>query len=573
MQRFARLYAELDATTSTSKKVDALERYFRDAPARDAAWAVYFLAGNKPRQIVPVRLLARIATEAAGIPDWLFDESYQAVGDLAETIAHLVPERSPSESGELRGGVAPLLDTQAVGDLAETIAHLVPERSPGPSSTDLPLADWIETRLLALRGADEAEVRARMSAYWGELDANGRLVFNKLITGAFRVGVSRLLVQRAIAAVANVEPRIVAERLAGEWTPTPERYLALVAPEAPEARRGQPYPFFLAHPLQGVPEALGPVDDWVAEWKWDGIRAQVLRRDGAVFIWSRGEELVTERFPEIARAAARLPDGTALDGELMAWRDGAPLPFATLQTRIGRRKLTPKALEDAPVAFLAFDLIEVEATDIRDRPLEVRRSALAPVVAYANNPALRVSPIVGAADWATLATMRRESRMRGVEGLMLKRRDSPYGVGRTRGDWWKWKVDPYSVDAVLVYAQRGHGRRASLYTDYTFAVRDGDALVPFAKAYSGLTDAEMREVDAFIRRNTVEKFGPVRAVRPELVFEIGFEGIQRSPRHKSGIAVRFPRMLRMRRDKRIEEADTLERLHALIDGGAKDATG
>jgi DNA ligase-1 len=301
----------------------------------------------------------------------------------------------------------------------------------------------------------------------------------------------------------------------------------------------------------------------MAEWKWDGIRGQLVRREGETFIWSRGEELVTDRFPEIAQAGAKLPDGTVLDGEILAWQGDAALPFARLQTRIGRKRLTPKVLAEAPVVFLAYDLLEVEATDIRDRALEVRRPALAAIVQYVADPALRLSPVVSAPSWDTLASLREQSRQRGVEGLMLKRRDSPYGVGRTRGDWWKWKVDPYSVDAVLVYAQRGHGRRASLYTDYTFAVWDGDALVPFAKAYSGLTDEEIRAVDGFIRKNTTEKFGPVRSVKPELVFEIGFEGIQRSPRHKSGIAVRFPRMLRMRTDKRIDEADRLEALREL----------
>jgi DNA ligase-1 len=301
----------------------------------------------------------------------------------------------------------------------------------------------------------------------------------------------------------------------------------------------------------------------MAEWKWDGIRGQLIRRGQQTFLWSRGEELVTERFPEIARAGARLPEGTVIDGEILAWSGDGVLPFARLQRRIGRKQLTAKVLADAPVAMLAYDLLELEATDIRDRPLDVRRQALATVVSYAADAALRLSPVVSASTWAVLADLRAQSRGRGVEGLMLKRRESPYGVGRTRGDWWKWKIDPYSIDAVLVYAQRGHGRRASLYTDYTFAVWDGDALVPFAKAYSGLTDEEIREVDGFVRRNTVEKFGPVRSVRPELVFEIGFEGIQRSPRHKSGIAVRFPRMLRMRRDKPAAEADRLERLRAL----------
>jgi DNA ligase-1 len=525
LQAFARLYAELDATTSTRTKVESLERYFRTAAPRDAAWALYFLAGNKPRQIVPVRLLARLAIEQAGIPEWLFDESYQAVGDLAETIAHVLPD--------------------------------------GAATDDASLAEWVEERLLPLRGADEAEVRAKLPGWWASLDANGRLVMNKLITGAFRVGVSKLLVQRGVANAAGLAPRVIAERMAGEWQPTPERYLALVSADNVAAHLGQPYPFFLAHPLQEPPATLGEVSDWLAEWKWDGIRGQLIRRAAQTFVWSRGEELVTERFPEIAAAGAKLPDGTVLDGEILAWSGDAVLPFARLQKRIGRKQLTAKVLAEAPVVFLAYDLLEAEATDIRDRPLELRREALAAFVRYADHPALRLSPAVSAGGWETLALLREQSRGRGVEGLMLKRRESPYGVGRTRGDWWKWKIDPYSVDAVLVYAQRGHGRRASLYTDYTFAVWDGDALVPFAKAYSGLTDEEIREVDAFIRRNTLEKFGPVRSVKPELVFEIGFEGIQRSPRHKSGIAVRFPRMLRMRTDKRAAQADRLDTLRGL----------
>ncbi len=533
MQAFARLYAELDATTSTRTKVEALERYFRAADPRDAAWAVWFLCGNKPRQIVPVRLLARLAVEEAGIPDWLFDESYQAVGDLAETIAHVLPD--------------------------------------GAGADEATLADWVEERLLPLRGADEGTVRAALPEWWRGLDGNGRLVLNKLITGAFRVGVSKLLVQRALAAIAGIEPKVMAERMAGEWQPTAERYAALITAAAGTGQRGQPYPFFLAHPLQEPPATLGDPADWIAEWKWDGIRGQLVRRDGETFVWSRGEELVTERFPEIALAGAKLPEGTVLDGEILAWQGDAPLAFARLQTRIGRRKLTARALADAPAAFLAYDLLEVESTDIRDRPLDLRRSALAAVVQYAADPALRVSPAVSAASWDTLAGLRAQSRGRGVEGLMLKRRASPYGIGRTRGDWWKWKVEPYSVDAVLVYAQRGHGRRASLYTDYTFAVWDGDALVPFAKAYSGLSDAEIREVDGYIRHNTLEKFGPVRSVKPELVFEIGFEGVQRSPRHKSGLAVRFPRMLRMRRDKRVEEADRIEALRALADSAESGA--
>ena len=530
MKRFSALYAALDSTTSTRAKLDALKLYFAAAEPADAAWAVYFLAGNKPKQMVPVRVLQRLAIDLAAIPDWLFDECYQAVGDLAETIAHLLP--------------------------------------PGTGESALSLTRWVEERLLPLRGLDEATVRERLPGYWNELDANGRLVCNKLVTGAFRVGVSRQLVTRALAEVAGLDASVVAERMAGEWQPTVAGYQALIGAAATAPAAGQPYPFFLAHPLQEAPESLGNVAEWLAEWKWDGIRAQLVRRAGQTFVWSRGEELLTERFPEVAGIGAKLADGTVLDGEILAWKEQSPLPFAKLQQRIGRKTLTAKVLADAPVAFLAYDLLEIEATDIRNRALEDRRRALVYVAQTAADPRLRLSPAVGADTWNELTRLRSQSRGRGVEGLMLKRRDSPYGVGRPRGDWWKWKVDPYSVDAVLVYAQRGHGRRASLYTDYTFAVWNEGALVPFAKAYSGLTDAEIRDVDDYIRRNTLETFGPVRSVTPKLVMEIGFEGIQRSPRHKSGVAVRFPRILRLRHDKPIGEADTLSRLQALIEAAA-----
>jgi DNA ligase-1 len=526
---FARLYAALDATTATRGKLEALARYLATANPADAAWAVYFLSGGKPRQLVPTRVLRALAVEHAKIPDWLFEESYQAVGDLAETIAHLLPETG--------------------------------------SGTEVPFAEWVESRLLALRGVDEAGVRERVVAWWMELDTLERFVFNKLVTGSFRVGVSKQLVVRALAEAFGLDAKRVAERLAGSWTPSAGAFLSLVAKEGEARATGAPYPFFLAHPLQDAPETLGERDAWQAEWKWDGVRAQLVRRGGEVFLWSRGEELVTERFPEIAAAARALPEGTVLDGEILPWREGetAPLGFATLQVRLNRKSVSAKLLAEAPVAFLAYDVLERDGQDVRARPVAERRESLESLLAAHARWPITLSPVVDATSWAALADARSEARARNVEGLMLKRRASAYGVGRTRGDWWKWKIDPMSVDAVLVYAQRGHGRRASVYTDYTFAVWDGDALVPFAKAYSGLTDAEFRQVDAFIRRNTFEKFGPVRSVKPELVFEIGFEGIQSSTRHKSGIAVRFPRMLRWRTDKRPEEADGLDALRALLE--------
>jgi DNA ligase-1 len=556
MRRFAALYAALDATTSTKDKLDALSAYFAAAEPEDAAWASYFLAGGKPRQSVPTRVLTELARERAGLPEWLFDESYQAVGDLAETIAHILP--------------------------------------PALRESELGLAQWIEERVLTLRGADPAELRERLTGYWDELNWSERFLLTKLIGGGFRVGVARQLVVRALAEVAGVDHKRIAQRMVG-WTdsrqpPGAARYLRLIAPEssgddanenAPhESDLGLPYPFFLAHPLQADPATLGAPSEWVIEWKWDGIRAQLVKRGGRVWLWSRGEDLITERFPELASLGAALADGTVIDGEILAWEPGAPapLPFARLQPRITRKTLGKKVLADSPAAFLAYDLLEADGRDLRTTPLVDRRARLDTLAAsLAETLAvdlLRVSPQVSASDWNALATLREESRARGVEGLMLKGRDSMYGVGRTKasGTWWKWKVEPYAIDAVLLYAQRGHGRRASLYTDFTFAVWDEAdgvrTLVPFAKAYSGLTDEEMRKVDAIVRKTTVEKFGPVRSVTPTLVFEIGFEGIQASPRHKSGIAVRFPRMLRWRTDKQIDDADTLAMLKGFLDGAA-----
>ncbi|WP_175939621.1 ATP-dependent DNA ligase [Caballeronia sp. BCC1704] len=550
MRRFATLYAALDATTSTNEKLEALIAYFSGAEPEDAAWASYFLAGGKPRQSVPTRLLIEFARERAGLPEWLFEESYQAVGDLAETIAHVLP--------------------------------------PPQRESELGLAQWIEDRVLTLRGANPVELRERMLGYWDELNWSERFLLTKLIGGGFRVGVARQLVVRALAQVAGVDHKRIAQRMVG-WTdsrqaPSAARYLRLIAPAAEgddidtphESDIGLPYPFFLAHPLQADPATLGAPADWIAEWKWDGIRAQLVKRSGRVWIWSRGEDLLTERFPELASLGAALPDGTVIDGEILAWEPGAsmPLPFARLQPRITRKSLTKKVLADSPAALLAYDLLEADGRDLRTEPLHARRAKLDALAHTLSSTLavdlLRVSPVVEAADWDALAALRDESRARGVEGLMLKERASMYGVGRTKasGTWWKWKIDPYSVDAVLLYAQPGHGRRASLYTDFTFAVWDEAdgvrSLVPFAKAYSGLTDEEMRQVDAIVRKTTVEKFGPVRSLTPTLVFEIGFEGIQASPRHKSGIAVRFPRMLRWRTDKSIDDADTLDMLKGFL---------
>ncbi len=534
MKRFADLYEALDRTTSTNEKVAALAGYFSSAPPADAAWAVYFLTGRRLKRLLQTRLLAEWAMEEAAVPEWLFEECYSSVGDLAETIALLLDGRP---------------------------------RQVEPAAEALPLSAWVERRMLPLKELPVDEQRREVIRWWAGLDRWETFVLNKMLTGELRVGVSQTLVERALAERAQVPAATVAHRLMGSWEPTADFFEGLLSPEAGDGREdaSRPYPFYLASPLDQPPEALGERAEWLAEWKWDGIRAQLLKRNGEVHLWSRGEELITERFPEVARAAAALmPDGTVLDGEILAYREGRPLPFAKLQRRIGRKTLTDKVLAEAPVVFMAYDLLEEGGRDARDRPLAGRRTALERL-AERGRPVFLASPPVEEATWEGLAQAREGARQRGVEGLMLKRLDSPYRTGRKRGDWWKWKIDPYSVDAVLVYAQPGHGRRANLFTDYTFAVWAGAELVTFAKAYSGLSDQEIQELDNWIRRHTVQKFGPVRAVEPVQVFEVAFEGIARSPRHRSGVAVRFPRIARWRTDKMAADADTLERVQTLLD--------
>ena len=562
MKHFAALFTELDSTTSTNAKVAALQAYFKAAPAEDAAWAVYFLSGGKPRQVVKTATLRALACEAAGIDDWLFDECYHAVGDLAETIAYVLP-----------------LDFVA---------------------SEVGLAVWMHERLLPLRGLGEDDIARRIKSYWRQLDSRGRFLLVKLVGGGFRVGVSKLLVQRALAAHSGIDAKRIAQRMMGyadaKTLPTASKYDALIAQSESGVQdlmdAGQPYPFFLAHqldtPVESLDAKLGPVGNWQVEWKYDGIRGQIVKRAGQAWVWSRGEELVTERFPEIVALAQGLPDGTVLDGEIMVWAADAPAAFALLQQRIGRKTLGKKILADAPVTFMAYDLLEVNGQDIRMQAQHERRLQLEQVIV---NTDLKLSPVERLASWADFAALRTQSRARGVEGFMLKRMDAAYGTGRTKADglWWKWKIEPMTIDCVLIYAQAGHGRRASLYTDYTFAVwnrqpadaQESDAvvkaiekrepakegalqLVAFAKAYSGLTDEEFKQIDSVIRKTTLEKFGPVRSVKPTLVFELGFEGINLSPRHKSGIAVRFPRMLRIRSDKPMHEANTLDDLKTLL---------
>ncbi len=528
MRKFARLYRRLDETTRTSEKTAALKEYFESADAADAAWAVYFLSGRRPKRLVKSANLRRWAAEEAGVEDWLFEECYDVVGDLAETITLLLPE--------------PV------------------------AVRDRPLNEWVERHLLAMRDASEESQGRKVLSAWRSMTADARFVWNKMFTSGFRVGVSKKLVIRGLSAAYGLEETVLAHRLMGDWQPSAEFFERLVSFDTSDTAASHPYPFCLAHPLTVSPEDLGSPEQWLAEWKWDGIRVQIIRRKGRVFIWTRGEELVTDRFPEIRDRAMTFPDGTVVDGEVLAWGPNGVLPFGELQRRIGRKTLGSKLLKEVPVCCLVFDLLEIGGRDVRSQPLRDRRRQLTHLLSeIPGSGATCLSKALPFETWEDLSRQRDDSRERRVEGVMLKDLDAPYAVGRKTGVWWKWKVDPLVVDAVLIYAQRGHGKRASLYTDYTFAVWDDDGtLVPFAKAYSGLSDAEIRRVDRFVNQNTIERFGPVRSVKPELVFEISFEAIRTSSRHRSGVAVRFPRISRWREEKSPRDADKLYTLKSLL---------
>jgi DNA ligase-1 len=532
MHRFAALYAELDATTSTTAKVAAMRRYFEETPSEDAAWGLYFLLGHRLKRVIPPTRLRDWITQLTKLSPALVEDSYAHVGDLAETVALLLDAR---------------LDRP-------------------PHYDDAPPLHECVALLQALANADESLQRDTVFLWWNRLPFEQCFLFTKLLTGSLRVGVSAGLAARALAAQSGLETTIVQHRLMGDWKPSADFFAALTAPVQDELQAerqpSQPYPFCLAQALTDADlPALGEAAAFLVEWKWDGIRGQLIRREGQTYLWSRGEDLLNGRFPEIEILAEQLPDGCVLDGEILAWKDGLVSPFALLQTRIGRKAPGKKTLADAPVIFMPYDLLELRGEDMRARPLSERRAQLETLCATTS---LVPSPRIEGLDWDALKLMQQQARERGVEGLMLKRLDSIYGSGRKTGLWWKWKIDPLTVDCVLVYAQAGHGRRSNLYTDYTLAVWDGDALVPVAKAYSGLTDAELVTMDRWIRAHTIDKFGPVRSVEALQVFEIAFEGIQLSPRHKSGVALRFPRIARWRKDKPASEADTLANLKQLI---------
>lgn len=526
MKRFSELIRQLDNSNKTSDKTTSLATYFKEATDSDKLWAAALFSGKRPRKVASSTELRLWAGELSGLPDWLVHETWHIVGDLAETIAKILPEGS--------GG--------AFENLTESMSFLQQIKTLPPESKKTLITDK-----------------------WLRMTSDERFVFNKLMMGGFRLGVSDGLLHRAIASALNTTPDTVALALAGNWDPTNSRWHGLFENPLESQRQLRPYPFCLAYSLEDNPVVLGSVHDWLIEYKWDGIRGQLICRNEYKALWSRGEELISDVFPELMESASQMLESVVLDGEVIpVTARGEIAPFHALQPRLGRKKVSKSLIDSYPVRFRAYDILEVDGRDIRTKPAEVRRKILEDFISGHKNPMIDLSPLIEVNDWSQAADIRCMASEVGSEGLMLKHKNSLYHTGRKRGDWWKWKVDAHTVDAVLIYAQRGHGRRANLYTDYTFAVWDGEALVPFTKAYSGLTDSEIKEVDKFIRQNTIEKFGPVRSVKPELVFEIAFEGIQPSSRHKAGIALRFPRIHRWRTDKKPQEADTLQSLLLMI---------
>ena len=535
MKSFATLISTLATTTKTIAKQDAIIAYFAEANVEDKIWVIALFTGRRPKRSISSTLLRTTCMQAANIEPWLYEECYHTVGDTAETIALLLPDTN--------------IDTKDI--IEYSLTHYM--------------------NLLQKIGKENDEIKQKfITNAWAQMNRSEIFVFNKLMTGGFRIGVSQKTIVNAIAKTTNVSPSIIAHRLMGDWNPAKISFNELMSTEHSAADDSKPYPFYLAYAVEGNVSELGTEADWQAEWKWDGIRGQIIKRNNELFVWSRGEELMTDKFPEYKILQEVLPNGTAIDGEIISLAttpteaNFAPLPFAALQTRIGRKNITAKQLKEAPVGFIAYDLIEENGVDIRNTALTERRKKLEKVISKINLPFVHISPIIDFTNWNELVEIRKQSRDKGSEGIMLKRKQSEYKDGRKRGDWWKWKIDPLTIDAVLIYAQKGSGRRSNLYTDYTFAVKDGDKLVTFAKAYSGLTDKEFAQVDSFVKRNAIEKFGPVRTVKPELVFELAFEGIAQSNRHKSGVALRFPRMLRWRKDKTVADINTLEDLKMML---------
>jgi len=525
MKTFANLINALDSTNKTNLKLEAIDRFLWEADDSDKLWFLALFTGRRPKRNVNTALMRQWAMEAAQIPEWLFLESYSSVGDLGETISLILPR---------------------------PVNYI--ERN---------LSEWMDL-IIRLKDASEEEKKTFVLEAWSSLPHTERFIFNKLLGGSFRVGVSSKGLINALARHYNTDASAVAHSIMGDWKMGEVTFDELIRGKYTDTQLSKPYLFCLAYALEKGPEDLGDASSWQVEYKWDGVRGQLIKRDGEVFIWSRGEELVTEQFPEIRETLLQWNGNFVIDGELLVYKDNQVLNFSELQKRLNRKTLSRKMLEEVPVVVFAYDLLEWEGEDWRERSLKARRVKLETLFLQNPSPSLQLSQIITYESWDELKAIRESARSINSEGLMLKHKESPYHTGRKKGDWWKWKIDPLTIDAVLIYAQKGSGRRSAYYTDYTFAVKKDGELVTIAKAYSGLTDKEIQEVSRFVNKNAIEKFGPVRTVKPELVFEIAFEGISFSNRHKSGVALRFPRIVRWRKDKVVAEIDDIEDIKKLI---------
>lgn len=525
MRHFADLINALETTNKTNAKIDAIMDYLERAPDDDKVWFIALFTGKRPKRNVNTNFMKEWALELTGLPYWLFQESYSSVGDLGETLSLILP--------------------------------------PPQEKIEQSLSQWMND-IVDLKDKKESEKKAFVLHSWNGLDYTERLIFNKLIGGSFRIGVSAKTLINALTKFSGQEASALMHSLMGKWMPDGVSFEELISAENVNPDNSKPYPFCLAYPLEKNLDELGQPDEWLVEYKWDGIRGQIIRRNDEVFIWSRGEELITEQFPEITEAVKAMKGNFVLDGEILAVKDSNVLNFNELQKRLNRKTLTKKMLTEIPIEVFAYDLLELENTDLREKPVSARRAMLEELLLNENPQNIKISQMINFEKWEELNEIRDNSRAINSEGLMLKQQNSPYHSGRKKGDWWKWKINPFTIDAVLIYAQKGSGRRSAYYTDYTFAVKNEDKLVTIAKAYSGLTDKEIMEVSKFVNKNAIEKFGPVRTVKAELVFEIAFEGIGFSNRHKSGVALRFPRIVRWRKDKTVDEIDTLEEIKKLI---------
>ncbi len=535
MKHFAELVQQLELSNKTNDKIAALVEYFNSANEKDKPYVIAMFTGKKPKRPVSTASIKEWAIAESSIPEWLFAESYHSVGDLSETIALILP--------------------------------------PAETELDKPLHQWISD-LAAIASKDDEQKKKFILTAWNGLNASQRFIFNKLISGNFRLGVSNKMLVNAIAKQSGIDSSKIMHSIMGKWNPNEITYQELIAGAHVNTDNSWPYPFCLAYALDTEPENLGLPENWQAEWKWDGIRGQIIKRNGELFIWSRGEELVTDQFPELHFLLHELPDGIVLDGEILSIKDGRVQSFNTLQQRLNRKTISKSQLTNAPIGFYAYDILEYNSEDIRLKELHERRRILEMVIAgLTTSHIVKTSPTIQFDNWESLAELRLTARKINSEGIMLKKTSSTFHSGRKRGDWWKWKINPYTIDVVMIYAQKGSGRRANFYTDYTFAVRDGEKLITIAKAYSGLTDKEIKEVNAFVNKNAIEKFGPVRTVKPELVFEIAFEGIAESNRNKSGLALRFPRIARWRKDKKVNEINTLDDLKQLISSVRLESDG